>query len=125
MRIYIDRALQRSSDSRPILLNLVAKALEKFLRTFEGVGWWFSRFAWCVAWGVSLGCGTLLRCVSWFHIEDVVIMNLKALTKQDLLLATERLVAQERRITSQILWHLYEIERRRLFAELGFASLFE
>ena len=52
-------------------------------------------------------------------------MNLKMLSKNDLLITTEKLVAEERRITSQILWHLYEIERRRLFAELGFTSLFE
>lgn len=52
-------------------------------------------------------------------------MNLRTISKTDLLNSIEKLVAEERRITSQILWHLFEIERRRLFAELGFASLFE
>lgn len=52
-------------------------------------------------------------------------MNLKMVSKEELLCSTEKLVAEERRITSQILWHIFEIERRRLFAELGFASLFE
>lgn len=52
-------------------------------------------------------------------------MNLKSVPKQTLLFETERLVRDERRITTAILWHLHEIDRRRLFAELGFASLFE
>jgi 5-methylcytosine-specific restriction endonuclease McrA len=34
-------------------------------------------------------------------------------------------VAREREVTSQVLWHLREIEARRLFAELGFGSLFD
>lgn len=52
-------------------------------------------------------------------------MNLKTVSKNDLLASTEKLVAEERRITTSILWHFFEIERRRLFAELGFSSLFE
>jgi hypothetical protein len=52
-------------------------------------------------------------------------MNFKALGSQELFARTETLVREERRISSEILWHLHEIERRRLFAELGFSSLFE
>lgn len=35
------------------------------------------------------------------------------------------LVREERRITAQLLHHLREVEHRRLYAELGYASLFE
>jgi len=51
-------------------------------------------------------------------------MNLNHLSKKELIIKTESLVKEERRITSEILWHLYEIERRKLFAELGYSSLF-
>ncbi len=51
-------------------------------------------------------------------------MNLKTLSNQTQLGETERLVTDERRITSSILWHFFEIDRRRLYAERGFSSLF-
>src|SRR5271156_4284476 len=51
--------------------------------------------------------------------------NLKALSDSTLLETTKSLVIEERKLTTSILWHLAEIERRRLYAEQGFASLFD
>jgi hypothetical protein len=51
-------------------------------------------------------------------------MNLSSLSDQVLLERTSGLVKEERRVTLPVLWHLREIERRRLFAERGFDSLF-
>lgn len=52
-------------------------------------------------------------------------MNLRHLTNKTLLLDTKHLVAREREITLKLLHHLKEIERRRLFSDLGYGSLFE
>ncbi|MCM2350753.1 MAG: HNH endonuclease [Bacteriovoracaceae bacterium] len=52
-------------------------------------------------------------------------MNLRHLTDKVLLLDTKHLVAREREITLKLLHHLKEIERRRLFSDLGYGSLFE
>ncbi len=52
-------------------------------------------------------------------------MNLKNLTDEALLQTTRELSAREREVTLQILHHLREVERRRLFAAQGFSSLFE
>lgn len=52
-------------------------------------------------------------------------MNLRHLTDKVLLLDTKELVAREREITLKLLHHLKEIERRRLFSDLGYGSLFE
>lgn len=52
-------------------------------------------------------------------------MNLKNISDQVLLEKTENLVKRERELLSEILHHLREIERRRLFSQLGFKSLFE
>ena len=49
---------------------------------------------------------------------------LGALRDDDLLSQTKLVAAQERRLTAQLLAHLREIERRRLFAGLGYSSLF-
>lgn len=51
--------------------------------------------------------------------------NLSQLSDQNLLNAAKNLVGEERKITILILHHLREIERRRLFATLGFSSLYE
>jgi hypothetical protein len=51
-------------------------------------------------------------------------MNLNHLTDSALLSETEKLVSQERELLVRVLHHLEEIERRRLFASLGFSSLF-
>lgn len=52
-------------------------------------------------------------------------MNLRHLTDKVLLADTKRLAGKEREITLQILHHLKEIERRRLYSELGFNSIFD
>lgn len=52
-------------------------------------------------------------------------MNLKNISDQDLLDKTENLVKRERELLSEVLHHLKEIERRRLFSQLGFKSLFD
>lgn len=52
-------------------------------------------------------------------------MNLKSLSDSDLLAKTDQLVQQERELLSKVLFHLREIERRRLFSDLGFKSLFD
>ena len=49
---------------------------------------------------------------------------MKHLNDQDLLLAMDNLVQQERELLTAVLAHLREIERRRLFCDLGFPSLF-
>ncbi len=51
-------------------------------------------------------------------------MNLKSLSDSQLLEATKTLVAREREVMTAILWHLEEIERRRLFSDLGCSSLY-
>ena len=51
--------------------------------------------------------------------------TLKRLTDTQLLAATQRLVKTERATTTAILHHLREIERRKLYADLGCSSLFE
>jgi hypothetical protein len=51
-------------------------------------------------------------------------MNLKHLTDERLISETKKIVNQEREILVQVLHHLKEIERRRLFSELGCTSLF-
>jgi 5-methylcytosine-specific restriction endonuclease McrA len=52
-------------------------------------------------------------------------MNLKSLPDLELLSQTKSLATQERKIGIEVLHHLREIEARRLFASLGFSSLFE
>ena len=52
-------------------------------------------------------------------------MNLKSLPDLELLSQTKSLATQERKIGIEVLHHLREIESRRLFASLGFSSLFE
>lgn len=52
-------------------------------------------------------------------------MNLKHLTDKVLLTDTRILVANEREISLKVLHHLKEIERRRLYSDLGYSSLFE
>ncbi len=50
---------------------------------------------------------------------------LGVLPNVDLVAATRRLVLEERQITAEILAHINEVARRRIYAELGFSSLFE
>lgn len=48
-----------------------------------------------------------------------------ALSNDKLILAVRTLVKEERRITREILDHINEVERRRLYADLGFSSVFD
>lgn len=52
-------------------------------------------------------------------------MKLTHLTDQALLSDTKQLVTQERKLGTQVLYHLREVEKRRLFSDLGFASLYD
>ena len=51
-------------------------------------------------------------------------MKLSHLTDKQLLLDTKYLAAEDRRISLCLLHHLREIDRRKLFSELGYSSLF-
>lgn len=50
---------------------------------------------------------------------------IKTLTDKQLLSSTQKLVAKERQTLEKILEHLQEVHRRRLFADLGYSSLFK
>lgn len=52
-------------------------------------------------------------------------MNLRHLTDRVLLEDTKYYVSKERQFSVKILHHLREIERRRLFSDLGYGSLFD
>ena len=52
-------------------------------------------------------------------------MNLKNLTDGELLQSTQQLVQRERDLLTQVLHHLKEVERRRLYSDLGYSSLFD
>ena len=52
-------------------------------------------------------------------------MHLQRLSDSDLLISVRRAAAHEREATLQVLLHLHEVERRRLFLERGYPSLFE
>jgi hypothetical protein len=52
-------------------------------------------------------------------------MNLKMLSDEVLLSQTKVYVTREREMTILVLHHLKEVERRRLFASLGYSSLFD
>ena len=51
-------------------------------------------------------------------------MNLKHLTDQALLHSLYTFAQKERELLTTVLWHFRELERRRLFSDLGFSSLF-
>lgn len=52
-------------------------------------------------------------------------MNLKSISNESLLTETNRLVKNEREQLTKILYHLKEIETRRLFSSLSYKSLFD
>lgn len=52
-------------------------------------------------------------------------MDLTKLTDHALLERTERLVQSERKITHLILWHINEVERRRLYSLIGYSSMMD
>ena len=49
-------------------------------------------------------------------------MNLKNLSDSELLLQNQVKAQEERKITTELLWHLRELERRRLFADEGYSK---
>ena len=49
----------------------------------------------------------------------------KSLSDRELLRQTQELVQKERALLSEILQHLKEVERRKLYSDLGYGSLFE
>lgn len=52
-------------------------------------------------------------------------MNLKHLTDAALLKDTKNLASKERELTVQIIHHIKEIDRRKLYCDLGYTSLYE
>ncbi len=52
-------------------------------------------------------------------------MSPKNLSDPELLRQTQNLVQKERALLSEILHHLKEVERRKLYSDLGYGSLFE
>src|SRR5689334_3902148 len=52
-------------------------------------------------------------------------INFKNVSNESLLANTKALAREERRITIEVLHHLREIERRRAYAERGYATLFD
>lgn len=60
---------------------------------------------------------------NFIFLEEVPI-ELRKLSDKDLLAQTETLVQKERDVLTEILRHLNEIQRRRLYSDLGLPSLF-
>ena len=58
-------------------------------------------------------------------VLDASSSHLRALSDADLIANTRALLAKERVIRTEVIRHLIEIERRRLYAERGYPSLFE
>ncbi|WP_413293291.1 HNH endonuclease [Bdellovibrio sp. HCB185ZH] len=52
-------------------------------------------------------------------------MDLTLLTNVELLNRVDKLARTERKMTHLILWHIVEVESRRLFLDLGYTSLFK
>ena len=53
------------------------------------------------------------------------MLNLRDLSDPEIFTRTQKLVAEERKITAEILWLLREVDRRRLFVQYGAGSLFD
>ncbi|MCB9024863.1 MAG: hypothetical protein H6625_00975 [Bdellovibrionaceae bacterium] len=60
-----------------------------------------------------------------YNMKESLSINLKHLKDHELLTQTLNLVQKERQLLTQVLHHLKEVERRRLFSDLGYQSLFE
>ncbi len=56
---------------------------------------------------------------------SAVVANLQVLTSSELLSRTKSLAAEERRVTVLLITHLEEVQSRRLYAEIGFSSMWE
>lgn len=52
-------------------------------------------------------------------------MDLTRISNNELLVRLEKLAKTERKITHLVLWHINEMESRKLYAELGFGSMYE
>lgn len=52
-------------------------------------------------------------------------MDLTRISNSELLFRLEKLAKAERKITHLVLWHINEMESRKLYAELGFGSMYE
>src|ERR1700678_1875840 len=52
-------------------------------------------------------------------------LKLSEISDADLLINTKSLVGEEKRITQNVLDHLEEIEKRRLYLQKGFSSLYD
>ena len=59
------------------------------------------------------------------NITESENISLKHIRNDQLLLQTKNLVQKERQINIQVLQHLQEIEKRKLYLDRGFPSLFE
>jgi hypothetical protein len=58
-------------------------------------------------------------------MTNLQVQTLRTITHESLMLSTKSLVQKETEITFKILFHIQEIERRRLHIEQGFSSLHE
>ena len=79
----------------------------------------------CIRFQNSSQIRILKSHVITFSIGKRWHMNLKNLTNQNLDTNLKSLVASEREILSQILLHVAEVERRKLYLAFGFSSLFD
>ncbi|MBS1971434.1 MAG: HNH endonuclease [Bdellovibrionales bacterium] len=52
-------------------------------------------------------------------------MDLTKISNSELLVRLEKLAKTERKITHLVLWHINEMESRKLYADLGFGSMYE
>ena len=59
------------------------------------------------------------------NINEGENISLKYIKNDQLLLQTKNLVQKERQINIQVIQHLQEIEKRKLYLDRGFSSLFE
>lgn len=53
------------------------------------------------------------------------MLNLTKLSSAEVVESAKRLISEERRLSLEILWHIREIEARRAFADMGYASMHE
>lgn len=59
------------------------------------------------------------------NIQNLNQGEIKSFSNEDLLLSTERLVEEERKIVQVLIWHLQEIQDRKLYLYLGYDSLYK
>ena len=63
--------------------------------------------------------------IDQLQISEGSVESIPKLKDQELLKATADLVQRERNVLTLVLHHLREVERRKLFSDLGYSSLFE